>query len=236
MIYLFEHICLFTQKDLEMSLELVSRERYRKIERYKYDGEKIRSAIAYLLLRIGLYNELGYWGKPVIYQKENEKPKLEGMNKVEFNLSHCKRAVACAISQHKVGLDVQEPVSYNKGLGVMTLSEAELKHVESSENRDLEFTKLWTRKESFGKYWGFGIAYNLKAVDFLVGERKDRFQTFTRVFPEYVLTISSKEALGIRHISYSTLKMYINLFRSESENQWEGEKTDGGNEKKLSLQ
>lgn len=236
MIYLFEHICQFTQKDLEMSLGLVSKERRQKIERYKYDKEKIRSAITYLLLRIGLYNEFGYKDKPVIFQKGNEKPKLEGMNQIEFSLSHCNRAVACALSHNKVGMDVQEPVPYSSGLGAMTLSKAELKHVESSKNRDLEFTKLWTKKESYGKYWGFGIAYNLKAVDFLAGERKDKFQTVTKVFPEYILTFSSKEALEIRHISYSTLKIYMNLFRNESDNQWEGEKTYGGNEKKLSVQ
>jgi 4'-phosphopantetheinyl transferase len=235
MIYLFEHICQFTQKDLEMSLELVSTERYQKIHRYKYDKEKVRSAITYLLLRIGLYHEFGYRGKPVIFQKGNEKPKLESMNQIEFNLSHCNRAVACALSRNKVGVDVQEPVPYNSGLGVMTLSEAELKHVESSKNRDLEFTKLWTRKESYGKYWGFGIAYNLKAVDLLEGERKDKLQMVTKVFPEYILTVSSKEALEIRHVSYSTLKMYMNLFRSEPNNQWEGEKIDGGNEKKHSV-
>jgi 4'-phosphopantetheinyl transferase len=233
MIYLFDDISSFSHNDLEMSLDLISEERYSKIQRYKFDTDKIRSALVYLLLRIGLFNEFEYVSKPIIFQKGNEKPKLADMNKIEFNLSHCKKAVACAISDKPIGVDVQELVSYNKGLGEMTLSEAELKYIESSENRDLEFTKLWTRKESYGKYWGFGIAYNLKSVNFMGGERNDKFHMVTKVFPEYILTVSSKESLQIRQITYSTLKMYMNLFRSESENEWKGEKTDGGNEKKL---
>ncbi|WP_346836058.1 4'-phosphopantetheinyl transferase family protein [Paenibacillus polymyxa] len=193
----------------------MSNERYVKVQKYKFDNDKIRSVLVYLLLRIGLLKEFYYKDKPGLILQENGKPGLADASKIKFNMSHCKKAVACAISKYEVGIDVQELVVYDEGLGKTVLSNREKKFVEHSADKNAAFTRLWAQKESYGKYMGCGIVYDLKSTEFNDDrwiENNNECVTTIEEFADFVLATYSLEHLDKQMITYDDLLYYIGFF------------------------
>lgn len=119
-------------------------------------GQKERT-IAYKLLveclqECGLYNE-----KPHICYSEKGQPFLSNYPGLFLSISHCKVAVAVAVSDRPIGIDIESVRAYKPGLVDRSFSTLEQQEIESSPNRDLSFTRLWTRKEAYLKFIGTGI-------------------------------------------------------------------------------
>ena len=116
---------------------------------------------------------------PEIVKGDHGKPGFADADAPRFNLSHCglcrgeqcsllqKRSgivVACAISRHPVGVDVQELRRYGPKFRRI-LSESERAWIEEADS-DRRFTALWTRKEAYGKALGCGIGYEMETTEF----------------------------------------------------------------------
>lgn len=119
-------------------------------------GQKERT-IAYKLLveclqESGLYSEM-----PHICYSEKGQPFLSNYPSLFLSISHCKVAVAVAVSDRPIGIDVESVRSYKPGLVDRSFSTLEKQEIELSPNRDLSFTRLWTRKEAYLKLIGTGI-------------------------------------------------------------------------------
>ena len=104
-------------------------------------------------------------------------------------MSHCKYAVACAIGNKPVGIDVERIQEKVKDeLARYVLSDNELKDL-----TPLKFTRLWTMKEAVVKLTGRGITgkEQLRPLlnDFHKG--KSPWQIITKDFPEknYVVSV-----------------------------------------------
>ena len=110
-------------------------------------------------------------------------------------MSHCKYAVACAVSNEPVGIDA-EVIKENvkDDLARYVLSDEELEDL-----TPLKFTRLWTMKEAVVKLSGRGITgkEQLRPLldDFHKG--KSPLQIITKDFPEkkYVVSICYKNHL-----------------------------------------
>ena len=74
-----------------------------------------------------------------------------------FNLSHCKQAIACVISERPVGVDVESIGRYSESLARHVLSPEEFALVSSAPDPQIPFTRLWTQKEAVVKLTGRGI-------------------------------------------------------------------------------
>lgn len=214
MLYIFEEISKFNEDDFLNCLPLISQERLRKIEEYKFIKDKKLSLLVYLLLRIALFSEYRFLDKPEFEYGNNSKPRLKNNKNIEFNLSHCNCGVACALSRYEVGVDIQEYVSFEKDIGLLVLSDSENNKVINSTSPDKCFTLLWTLKESYGKYLAKGIAYDLKSTCFFTENKSHSFQYRECLFniieeEHYVLSICSKEKLECRKLSYMDLKHTI---------------------------
>ncbi len=89
------------------------------------------------------------------------KPRVVG-SVLEFGLSHTPGLVACVVSQHRVGVDVEriEPHSDLEALARRAFSPAEVAELLAleAEQRPVHFFQLWTRKESFLKARGLGLS------------------------------------------------------------------------------
>ena len=109
MIYVREDIWDF---DLESSLREISEQRREQALRFKHEQGRRLCVLAYLLLKQGLREEYGIMDNPVFEYNEHGKPFIVGHPEIFFNLSHCKEAVACAISDQPVGIDVESVRSY----------------------------------------------------------------------------------------------------------------------------
>ena len=117
-----------------------------------------------------IYNE---YGKP--YLKNNE---------IYFNLSNSHDYSVCVVSNSEVGIDI-EKITFKSTIIDKICTEDEKKLIKNSD----DFTKIWTKKESFVKYLGIGLSYGLKNVDTLILKNIKTYK-----YEDYYISVSSKYA------------------------------------------
>ena len=121
-------------------------------------GNQEQSEIGRKLLLKGLRNEYGFSTLPEIGFSENGKPFFKDFPGIHFNISHCERAVVCAIFPFPVGIDVECINPFDEDLASFVSSAEEFGEVLQSPEPDVFFTVLWTKKESYCKLLGEGLA------------------------------------------------------------------------------
>ena len=171
-IYLSQDIWGF---DLDAVLGKISGQRREQAVKFKHELGQRLCVLAYQLLKQGLSEVYGIEENPVFEYNEHGKPSIVGHPEICFNLSHCKEAAICAISDQPVGVDVESVRSFNESLVRYTMNEDEIRQIESSEDQAAAFIRLWTMKESAMKLIGTGISNDMKHV--LQQEGLD-FETF----------------------------------------------------------
>lgn len=82
----------------------------------------------------------------------------------EFSISHCKEAIAVAIDEHPIGIDVESIRAISPSLMEYTMNAQECAFICSSEEPDRSFIRLWTQKEAYLKYLGTGIRNDMRDV------------------------------------------------------------------------
>ncbi len=122
----------------------------------KFDDRK-RSVLAFTLLQRALLKEYGIIEIPKFAYNEFGKPFLPNLP-IHFSLSHCKEAVACAVSDHNVGIDVESIIPYAPSVAMRVCTTTEFEMLAYSDNKDVDFIKLWTVKEAISKYEGKGLS------------------------------------------------------------------------------
>ena len=94
---------------------------------------------------------------PVVYKDNKGKPYLKDCNKY-ISISHSDEYVVVAIGDSNIGVDIQRICYREKILSLFADNEL----VESA----TLFTRLWTIKESYGKYLGCGLTKEILMTDF----------------------------------------------------------------------
>ena len=85
-------------------------------------------------------------------------PSLPSRPDLSVSLSHCRRAVAVAISHEgRVGIDVESRRRMSDGLVERVCTPEELAAVRAAADPVMAFLQLWTRKEAVLKCRGTGI-------------------------------------------------------------------------------
>jgi 4'-phosphopantetheinyl transferase len=88
---------------------------------------------------------------------------------LQFNLSHCRGAAACAISRFvPVGVDIENisrQVDFNLAPQVLSDRELDQWHrLVDDESRRLSFLTAWTMKEAASKVWGEGLRLGMASL------------------------------------------------------------------------
>lgn len=182
-IYLSQDIWDF---DLDAALGEISEQRREQALKFKHELGKRLCVLAYQLLKRGLAEVYGIRENPVFEYNEHGKPMIVGHPEIFFNLSHCKEAAICVVSDQPVGVDVESVRSFNESLVRYTMNEAEVKEIESAEDQAIAFIRLWTMKESALKLIGTGISNDLKQV---LQQENLQFQTFVDTQRRFVYSI-----------------------------------------------
>ena len=192
MVYIDSHPQLL---DLTEALAAVSAERRTYALRYRREEDQRLCLSAYLLLQRALREEYGLSEVPPFCIGEHGKPVLEGYPDIHFNLSHCREAVACVVSIHPVGIDIEMVDSYDEALLPTTMNEKEQQMILESPHPESTFIRFWTMKESLLKLTGEGITDDLPSVLSKLeatGELQNiSFQT--TFHNRYIYTVASKE-------------------------------------------
>jgi len=182
MIYLNDDIAGF---NLEAALPLLSDQRREQTLKFKHEQGRKTCAAAYLLLREGLQKEYGITEPPVFQYGEHGKPAIVGQPDIHFNMSHCREAAICVLSDRPVGVDIESIRQYKESLARYTMNDDELACIMASPAPDVEFIRLWTMKEAVLKCSGHGINNDMKHV--LSG--KEHFNTVVCREKGYIYSI-----------------------------------------------
>ena len=134
-------------------------------------------------------NQLGIArGKLIIDKNKYGKPFLVNFPNVHYNISHTKGLVVCAISDNYVGIDVERIKPFNKRIVERFFSENEREYIfASKENQDERFAEIWTKKESYVKWIGKGMAIPIDSFDVLSFRKAPKL--CSTLYLEYCITI-----------------------------------------------
>ena len=184
MIYLNDDIEHF---DWQAALPLLSEQRREQCLKFKHELGRKTCAAAYLLLREALRKEYGIEEAPVFEYGEHGKPTIVGHPDIHFNLSHCREAAICVVSDHPVGVDVESIHRYSESLARYTMNDEEMQQILHADHPALAFTRLWTRKEAVVKRSGHGISNDMKHV---LEELPFEIETVVNTEKNYVYSIT----------------------------------------------
>lgn len=151
MIYIDDHIDDF---DLREALAAVSQQRRDYALRYRQERDQRLCLAAYRLLQRALLLEYGINETPVFTYDSKGKPLLQGHPDIHFSLSHCHEAVAVAVSDRPVGIDIETTAHYSPEVASRVMNDEEMRQIEDSGQPAVAFTRLWTMKESLYKLTG----------------------------------------------------------------------------------
>ena len=150
-------------------LPLVSPQRREQALRYQHTFGQFACLQSYLMLCELLLE----WGRihstpytlhstPSFLYNEYGAPYIEGGP--YFSISHCKTAIAVAVSENPIGIDIEAIRTFKPELMRKTMSPAEQQRITSSATPEVEFIRLWTQKEALLKLQGTGIISDLHHV------------------------------------------------------------------------
>ena len=200
MIYIDDHIDDF---DLGSALNDISGQRREQALKFKFELGQRQCVLAYLLLKKALCEEYGITENPLFEYSEHGKPFIMGHPEIHFNLSHCREAVACAVGDHPVGIDVECIREYKDSLARYTMNDEELRQIAAADRSDVAFIRLWTMKEALLKLTGRGISENMKTVladaadyRFTIVECRERGYIYSVCYPKDMLFSRSVECMG----------------------------------------
>ena len=149
--------------DLNAAAALLPPWRLEKALRYVRETDTRQSIAAWLLLREVCLRR-GLPDVPPIAFGEHGKPFFPDHPSLHFNLSHCREAAVCAVADAPVGIDVEAVMPPDREVMERVLSGEEIRGVLASPDPAVEFTRLWTVKESFLKLTGEGLTDDLPGL------------------------------------------------------------------------
>ncbi len=171
--------------DWQAALPLLSEQRRQQVLQFKHELGRKTCAAVYQLLREGLRKEFGYTEKPVFEYGTHGKPYIADRPDIHFNMSHCREAAFCVVSNRRVGIDVESIRMFKESLVNYTMNEEEVAQIRQSRHPEVEFIRLWTMKEAILKLTGDGISRDLKTV--LTGH--EQIETMVNMEKKYVYSV-----------------------------------------------
>jgi len=160
MLYIFDEI----DKLEDLPMDFLSDERREKALKHRSPlGRKLSVGVS-LLLCLALKEEYSIEEAVEFGYNEDGKPFLKDHPHIHFNLSHCKKALACAVSDSEVGVDVQDIRPVSDKVAKRVLTENEYAGYKAAQVPEDYFCRIWAVKESFLKQTGQGIRGDLRKI------------------------------------------------------------------------
>lgn len=156
---------------------------------YLFLRDRYLCARSFLLLQEMVREEFGLAELPAFAFGGQGKPYFREYPGIHFSISHCPVAIACAVGDMPVGVDV-EGYSFDEKVAELALSPSEFNQVRVAEHPGMVFAKYWTMKESLLKLRGCGIGEDMRG---LLGEYSDKVEFQIRDIPEsgYITTVAT---------------------------------------------
>jgi phosphopantetheinyl transferase len=101
----------------------------------------------------------------ILFQEKGKPYYKDHVN--QFNVSNSKGIVLTAFGKQEVGVDVEVLKEPRPNIYSRVFTDNEITWIEQSQDQAVEFTRLWTRKESVVKLIGGGISMGLTSFEVL---------------------------------------------------------------------
>ena len=155
-----------------------------RIQKLKNEQQKINALVGSALRKYLIKKrfDLSFDDQIVGFEK-NGKPFLKNHPNIHFNISHSGNFVACAVGDKPVGIDIERISKFNEKVAKYVFWDDEIQNILISNEPDVEFTKMWSKKEACVKLSGVGIQ----------GLKKERFDNVLivqKILGDYVLTVA----------------------------------------------
>ena len=158
--------------------------------KYKHLAGRRESATAYLLLLEALKQQYGVNQPPHYVIGTHGKPSLLEYPHIHFNTSHCHTAVICAVCNTPIGVDIERRRCIKDSLINHTMNEEEKERIKKSNDREMEFLRLWTAKEAVVKLSGEGIRDNIRDILTLAMSDGITIRTYVNTHKDYVYSLA----------------------------------------------
>lgn len=191
-------------------LQLVSIEKRKKLDRYRFQIDSKLSLYAELLVRQQAMCLLGLDNNEIEFGANNHgKPFLQGHPSFHFNISHTRNAVVAAFSNEEVGIDIEKVESADFEIINRFFTFSEKNYILSHENADRAFYEIWTKKEAYIKCIGTGLTKSLKTFNTLDNEKN----YILMYVGEYIISICCNESVPKSpHLIILTEKELVSFF------------------------
>lgn len=163
-LYLEDNLQQYTAAQIESLIATFPPQRREVAMRFKFPQGRLESAVAYSLLCRGLKEHYGIEEMPDFVYGEHGKPALAKYPGIHFNLSHCKNAVLCVLSDAPIGVDVERIGRYREDVARYCMNDSEMQQIQAATNPEIPFTRLWTQKEAVFKLQETGITDDVKVI------------------------------------------------------------------------
>lgn len=185
---LFDNMTQCTAEEVERMTMLVSKQRREQALRYKHIFGQFACLKSYcMLLELLRKHQLiganecpnfvvNAYGKPRLIDANGNSIETLTMAKeasclsrqegtqLDFSISHCRKGILVAIDTQPIGVDIESVRRVDEALVQHTMNSREIEEIHASDNPDMAFTRLWTRKEAVLKQRGTGINCDLRNV------------------------------------------------------------------------
>lgn len=184
-----DNLAQYTQEQLDKDMALLPTWRREQALRYRHFQGQKDCTLSYLLLCQALEEEYGITDKPAFLVGEHGKPSLQEHPGIHFNMSHCTNAIACAVDNMPIGIDVESTRR--------KISDALIRHTMSPQEQEeiagdpIRFFRLWTQKEALVKLHGTGLQDNLHDLLLPQNTADIAFHTEEHADKGYVLSIAT---------------------------------------------
>ena len=159
-----DHIQDMKSEHLQQVLAFLPSWRRERVLAYKQESRQMESALAYIELSRALALRGLQDIKPCFEYNEHGKPFLPLYPNLHFSISHCSQAVGCILSEMPCGLDIERVRRASPSLISKTMNRNEEHQIYSSSHPEVEFIRLWTRKEAVFKLLGTGITDDMQDI------------------------------------------------------------------------
>ena len=141
--------------DEEYWLNLCSQKKRESIMKYKHLDQK-RSLMAEKMVKEYLIETYGFLIEDLVIEStEKGKPYFSLIKHINFSISHSEDYVMVGISNQFISVDV-EKIS-NDYVDIINILHIEEQNYLKNNHNQIEFYKIWTKKECYVKFLGIGF-------------------------------------------------------------------------------
>jgi 4'-phosphopantetheinyl transferase len=187
--FIFDDMAQCTEQEVARLLGVVSDQRRAQALAYKHLHGQYCCLKSYEMLMHLLHTTpYACHTPPIFLYNEHGQPRIEGGPC--FSISHCKNAIAVAISHSPIGIDIEHLRTAKPELVARTMNQGEQERIWQSQNPDWAFTELWTQKEAVLKMLGTGITSLDGIKNTLVALDNIELQTKVNIDKQYAYSIA----------------------------------------------